>query len=91
MSDLSNPSNDILQILTWATFGHVGSASLFGDLLNPPAQKDHIIVYALAGQSIELSLEVPTAALDIAADDCNCVVTKDNNVNLLILQSWVNC
>lgn len=82
MSDLSNPSNDILQILTWATFGHVSPPPLFGDLLNPPAQKDHIIVYALAGQSIELSLEVPTAALDVAADDCNCVVTKENNVSL---------
>ena len=53
-----------------------------GDLLNPLTQKDHIIVYALAGQSIELSLEVSTAALDVADGDCNCVVTKGNNVGL---------
>ena len=54
--------------------------SSLSDLLNPPTQKDHILVYALAGQSIELSLEVPTAALNVTADDCNCVVTKAHNV-----------
>lgn len=52
------------------------------DRLDHPAQKDHILVYALAGQSIEVSLEIPTAELDVAADDCNCVVTKANNVRL---------
>jgi hypothetical protein len=60
----------------------VSPPSILGDLLNPLAQEDHIIVYALAGQAIELSVEAPTAALDVAADDCNCVVTKGNNVSL---------
>ena len=68
--------------MTWATFGDVSSPPSLGDLLNPLAQKDHIIVYALAGQSIELSLEVSSAALDVADGDCNCVVTKGNNVCL---------
>lgn len=49
-------------------------------------QKDCILVYALAGQSIELSLEVPTVGLDVAADDCNCVVTKKDNVWLSLLR-----
>lgn len=45
-------------------------------------QKDHILVYALAGQLIELSLEVSTADVDVAAGDCDCAVTKSTNVCL---------
>lgn len=45
-----------------------------------------MLVYAVAGQSIELSLEVSTARLDVAADGCNCVVIKADNVCLSLLR-----
>jgi Beta-galactosidase, domain 3 len=68
--------------LTWATFGDVSLPFSLGNLLNSPAQKDHILFYTLVGQSIEVSLEVSTAELHVAADNCNCVVTTANDVRL---------